>query len=91
MKIFANVICLIALFVIAVFLVSVLTAGKIADIQEEASKYIYENTPIRCSECEYLNNDSPFKDEMWCNRLYRGTTQNWYCADAKRIKNKEGN
>ena len=90
MKIFANVICLIALFVIAVFLVSILTAGKIADIQEEANKRVRDNKPIECIECRYCTNPSVVGG-FWCEHLHQDISPSWYCADAKRIENKEGN
>lgn len=90
MKLFANIICLIALFVIAVFIVSLLTASKIADIQEEANKRVKENKPIECIECRYCTTPS-IVDGFWCEHLRQGVSPSWYCADAKRIENKEGN
>ena len=90
MKLFANIICLIALFVIAIFIVSLLTASKITDIQEEANKRVRENKPIEYINCQYCTNPSIIGG-FWCEHLRQDVSPSWYCADAKKIENKEGN
>ena len=55
----------------------------------ETMKIIIKNTPtvdavpvVRCEECKHYNTIGFSKGFGWCENIDRGTSDNFYCAEA---------
>ena len=55
----------------------------------ETMKIIIKNTPtvdavpvVRCEECKHYNTIGCYKGFGWCEKLDRGTSDDFYCAEA---------
>ena len=43
---------------------------------------------VRCKDCKYYDTIGCSKGFGWCENIYRGTSDNFYCANGKQL-NKE--